>query len=133
MIKNVNISMLLGCYGLLLTDKQKIALDMYYNMDFSLSEIAENLGVSRQCARDFIKKGEANLLAFEEKTGLYKRTTIILNETEKIIMEIKDLHSKTKDELIKTEERVKNRLSVISDMETNYGIWKFKWKASSNI
>ena len=79
-----NISMLLDYYGILLTEKQRLALDMYYNMDFSLSEIADNIGVTRQCARDFIKKGEAHLLNFEEKACFYGKFKEILAETEKI-------------------------------------------------
>ena len=114
MKQNISLSMLLECYGTLLTDKQKEALDMYYNMDFSLSEIAENIGVTRQCARDFIKKGEAHLINFEEKTGLYKRTKLILSEAGKISSEIENLSSKTKDELKEIEEIIKKRLSVIS-------------------
>ena len=114
MKQNISLSMLLECYGSLLTKKQREALDMYYNMDFSLSEIAENTGVTRQCARDFIKKGEAHLLEFEEKTGLYKRTELILSEAEKISTEIKNLSSKNRDELSEIEESVKKRLSVIS-------------------
>lgn len=83
-----NMSMLLDFYGILLTEKQRLALEMYYNMDFSLSEIADNIGVTRQCARDFIKKGEAHLLDFEEKAGFYHKFQKIFSETEKIQMAV---------------------------------------------
>jgi predicted DNA-binding protein YlxM (UPF0122 family) len=119
MKKNIALSLLLECYGGLLTDRQKKALDMYYNMDFSLSEIAENIGVTRQCARNFIKRGEAHLLEFEKKTGLYKRTRLILSETEKILSETENLSQKSKDELERIEKSIKKRLSAIScGMET---------------
>ena len=47
MEKNLNICMLMDFYGQLLTDKQRMALDYYYNDDLSLGEIADQLGISR--------------------------------------------------------------------------------------
>ena len=44
------ISMLLDFYGQLLTDSQYKCMDMHYNQDLSLSEIAEELGISRLTA-----------------------------------------------------------------------------------
>lgn len=84
MEKNLNISILLDFYGSLLTEKQYTALDMYHNMDYSLAEISENLSVTRQCARDFIKKGEAKLLQYEETLRLSQKIRTIANETDKI-------------------------------------------------
>lgn len=46
---------------------------MYYNDDLSLSEIALDMGITRQGVRDLIKRAEQNLYSFEEKLGLYKR------------------------------------------------------------
>ena len=60
-------------YGQLLTEKQYGAMDMYYNQDLSLAEIAEEMEISRQGVRDFIKRGEKQLSEFEEKLGLAKR------------------------------------------------------------
>ena len=71
--KNFHISVLMDFYGQLLTGKQYEALDLYYNGDLSLSEIAENLGISRQGARDFIKRGEAQLTEFENVLHLAAR------------------------------------------------------------
>ena len=48
MERNVEISMLLQIYGKMLTDKQYELLNDYYNNDLSLSEIAENVGITRQ-------------------------------------------------------------------------------------
>ena len=73
MSKNLTMTVLLDFYGELLTDKQRQALVSYYDEDCSLSEIAENMSISRQGARDFIKRGEAQLLEFEEKLGLAAR------------------------------------------------------------
>jgi len=73
MEKNIRISMLLEIYGKLLTEKQFNVLDYYYNQDFGLSEIAENLEITRQAVRDNIQKAEKNLNEFEEKLHLMKK------------------------------------------------------------
>ena len=67
MDKNVKIGMLLDIYGELLTDKQKDILDLYYNNNLSLAEIAEEVGITRQAVRDSIVKGEKKLFRFRRK------------------------------------------------------------------
>ena len=66
-------SMLLDFYGELLTDKQRECFDLHYNEDLSLSEIAEQLGISRQGVWDNIRRAESFLEDVEEKTGLLRR------------------------------------------------------------
>lgn len=66
-------SMLYDFYGELLTDRQKEFFDFYYNDDLSLSEIAENAGISRQGVRDVIVRAEAQMEDIEDKTGLIRR------------------------------------------------------------
>ncbi len=71
--KNLNIGYLLDFYGDILSERRRDALDFYYNNDMSLSEIAEEMGISRQGVRDLIKKAEDELLFYEEKLGLAKK------------------------------------------------------------
>ena len=52
MANNVEITILLDFYGEMLTQKQRDFLGYYYNDDLSLSEIAENEGITRQGVRD---------------------------------------------------------------------------------
>ena len=73
MAKDVKISFLLDFYSDLLTDKQREAVEFYYNDDLSLSEIAANQGITRQGVRDAIKRAEALLLDMEQRLGLAKR------------------------------------------------------------
>ncbi len=65
--------MLLDFYGELLTDKQRTCFDLHYNEDLSLSEIAEQLGISRQGVWDNIRRAESAMVQIEEKTGLLRR------------------------------------------------------------
>lgn len=66
-------TMLFDFYGELLTERQKEFFDLYYNEDLSLSEIAENNGISRQGVRDVIVRAEAAMQEVEDKTGLIRR------------------------------------------------------------
>ncbi len=66
-------TMLYDFYGELLTDRQREFYDLYHNEDFSLAEIAENAGITRQGVRDVIVRAEAILNEMEEKTGIVAR------------------------------------------------------------
>lgn len=66
-------TMLFDFFGDLLTDKQREYYDLYYNEDLSLSEIAENVGITRQGVHDIIARAEYTLLETERKTGLICR------------------------------------------------------------
>lgn len=71
--KNLNIGYLLDFYGELLSERKRSVMDMYYNEDLSLAEVANEIGISRQGARDIIKKSEEELLFYENKLGLAER------------------------------------------------------------
>ncbi|MBQ6058765.1 MAG: YlxM family DNA-binding protein [Clostridia bacterium] len=85
--KNLEIAYLLDYYGGMLTDKQREVVDLYYNEDLSLAEIAEHAGITRQGVRDSIKRGEEQILEMEEKLGLVAR----IRSLEKTLNEILDL------------------------------------------
>ncbi len=69
-LTKIELSQLLAVYGRLLTDKQRDALTMWCDCDCSLSEIADEIGISRQGVRDTILKGEATLVRLEETLSL---------------------------------------------------------------
>lgn len=74
-------------YGELLTEHQKkIYEDAVYN-DMSLSEIAEEAGISRQGVHDLIKRCDRILQEYEEKLHLLER----FQETKKKATEIHSL------------------------------------------
>ncbi len=72
-LKDMKVAYLIDFYQDLLDEHTLGALKAYYNDDLSLSEIASGVGISRQGIRHLIKKGEEQLLFFEEKLGLSKR------------------------------------------------------------
>lgn len=100
MEKNVKVSMLMNIYGKLLTEKQYEFLDNYYNSDLSLSEIAENLSITRQAVRDNIKKGENKLFEFEEKLGIMKRTLEQDKKINTILSELTKLETNSSDKQV---------------------------------
>ena len=71
--KNLEIGFLLDFYGDVLSERKRTVLDLYYNDDLSLAEIAEEIGISRQGVRDLIRKAGEELSFYEEKLGLAKR------------------------------------------------------------
>ena len=73
MEKNVKIGMLLDIYGELLTEKQQDILDLYYNNNLSLAEIAEEVNVTRQAVRDSIVKGEKKLFRIRRNFENYEK------------------------------------------------------------
>ena len=114
MDKNVKISILLDIYGNLLTDKQYKLLDDYYNNDLSLSEIAENEGITRQAVRDNLKKGENNLFEYEDKLGIMKKTVIQEKKIAEILSEITKIEKDMEDEEVaKILKKVANQLNSL--------------------
>ena len=97
MTKNLHISALLDVYGDFLGEKPRMLTEYYYNEDLSLSEIAENEGITRQGVRDQIKRAEAQLLGLEEKCGYCEKFTKLkeLSQTcqndEKALSEMLDI------------------------------------------
>lgn len=71
--RSLELSVLYDFYGALLTDKQRAIFAMYYNEDLSLSEIAENEGITRQGVRDALLRASKTLEETEEKLGLCRR------------------------------------------------------------
>lgn len=60
-------------YGGLLTERQRECFEMRYDQDLSLSEIGEELGISRQGVHDNLSRTEALLRNMEAKTGCVSR------------------------------------------------------------
>ena len=70
----LTMSLLYDYYGELLTEKQQTCFDLYYNQDLSLSEIAQEAGITRQGVHDTLVRAEAILSNMEQKTGCIERS-----------------------------------------------------------
>lgn len=73
MQNKLELSLLIDYYGSFLTDNQREMLKLNCEEDFSLAEIAEQKGISRQGVRDALQRGERLLFEMEEKLGLAAR------------------------------------------------------------
>ena len=107
--KNLTVGYLLDFYGELLSDRKRSALDMYYNEDYSLSEIADEVGISRQGVRNVIKKAESELFFYEEKLGLAEKLLTVEKYSESLcrLAEERSLPEDIKREILRLAEAVK--------------------------
>jgi len=71
--KRAYLILLFDFYGALLTEKQRLMFDLYYQYDLSLGEIANEQNISRQAVYDIIKRSENILEEYENKLQLVKR------------------------------------------------------------
>ena len=83
--KNLEINYLLDFYGEVLSERRRTVLEMYYNDDYSLAEIALDIGISRQGVRDIIKKAEEELIYLEDKLGLLKKFRAIQKSADELL------------------------------------------------
>lgn len=89
--KTVEISVLYDFYNQLLTEKQRDIVDLYYNQDLSLGEIAEEFNISRQAVYDMLKRTEKLLYQYEEKIGFVNLLKIKNEKILEILDKVIDL------------------------------------------
>jgi uncharacterized protein len=79
MDKNIRISWLLDFYGEFLTEKQRSLMEMHYNDDLSLGEIAERSGITRQGVHDALKRSAEVLDSCEGRLKLFEKYLLVKN------------------------------------------------------
>ena len=84
MEEKIEISILLNLYGNLLTETQKNYMDLYYNQDYSLSEIGDNENITRQAVRTILVKSKNKLYEYERKLRFMEKENNIKKLLEKI-------------------------------------------------
>ena len=88
--KNMRYCLLLDFYGEVLSENQREMMDLYYNEDFSLSEIADEIGITRQGVRDAVRRAEESLDTLEEKLGLIARFDRLRTQRAEILALLSD-------------------------------------------
>ncbi len=94
MIDNfLRLSTLFDFYGVLLTKKQQDCLKMHLYEDWSLSEIAASLNISRQAAYDMIHRCTATLEKYESKLKLIDKSKKMHTSLKNILSDINSLQT----------------------------------------
>ena len=109
--KIVEVGILFDFYGKLLSDKQYNIVELYYINDLSLSEIGEQLQISRQGVYDILKRAEKSLYTYEDKLRLVEKFN--QNNTK-----IEEILKYTNDVIIECEKKdLKNISSNINEIK----------------
>lgn len=106
--KLVEIGILFDFYGKILSKRQYTTVELYYIYDFSLSEIGEELNISRQSIYDTLQRAEQNLYEYEDMLGLVSKfdyTMKEINKIGKIVEEIEEQSIKIGNEDILTKSK----------------------------
>ena len=90
-------SLLYDLYGGLLTEKKRGILELYHEEDLSLSEIAEERGISRAAVHDALKSAEKSLRDYETKLGLAAEYMERQETLEEIRSLLEDIPEDTKE------------------------------------
>lgn len=93
----LQLTLLYDFYGELLTEKQKQVYEMHYQNDLSLTEIGEELSISRQAVRDQLKRTEKILQGYEEKLQLISRFQVQKRAVQEMKQIMEGLEKKTPD------------------------------------
>ena len=96
---NEEYSMLYDYYGALLSDRQREVFELYHEENLSLSEIAQDLGVSRQAVHISLGKARDELEIFEIKLGLVGKHAVYERT-------LKEVEART-DGILKDKDRLK--------------------------
>lgn len=100
-------SLLYDFYGVLLSESQLEVMTMYHEDNLSLSEIAEELGMTRQAVHYTLKKAESKLEEFDSKLGLVKTYGANQERAERAVSILEELANKNKEDFGKYESVIK--------------------------
>ena len=104
----VEISLLMDYYGPLLTEKQKSIMELYYNDDLSLAEIAELNSTSRQAIHDLIKRCYKQFLAYESKLNLLEKSLEKEKKISEFLNQVNEKYSLMAEDYINYKETLEN-------------------------
>ena len=114
-------SLLCDFYGKLLTDRQREITELYTQENYSLAEIAEELGISRQAVHDALRSARRALSGYEEKLGLvqrFLRTEEMISRIDTQIMEMIEAVEKggtTGEQLVQNMKEIRSVIDRIEE------------------
>lgn len=103
-------ALLYDFYGELLTENQKQVFEDVVLNDYSLTEVAEEKGISRQGVHDLIKRTNKALLEYEEKLHLVEKFLHIKEKVNQIHVVVEQAEEIDKQDLIAKIESISNEI-----------------------
>ena len=111
--KTIRYTALFAIYKSLLSESQKEVINDYFFLDLSISEIADNRGISRSAVDDALSKATSKLDELEDQLKIYEKH-------KNIAQKLANLKEKALNESeIKEIEEI--------ERELEYGIWSIDW------
>lgn len=92
----MEVSLLMDFYKDILTKKQQKVMELYYNEDFSFTEIAQMIGITRQGVYDILKRSEAQIYQLEDKLSLFKKFKGVKHDVLDILIDIDKIDNENK-------------------------------------
>lgn len=100
----IKLNSLYDYYGELLTENQRRCFELYYRDDYSLSEIADEINISKQGVSENLKRAKKELENLESKIKLIEKIAFIRNNLSKI-----------NSELVSNSDELRERIKQLSD------------------
>lgn len=119
--KDMKFPLLLDIYGVLLSERKRELLELYFNEDYSLTEISELTGISRQGVRDSIRKSKDEISELESKLKIAEKNEISANILRSVIADLNAISAELDKEV---ENRLKcmidKLIEVVADLEATH-------------
>lgn len=119
--KDMKFPLLLDIYGVLLSERKRELLELYFNEDYSLTEISELTGISRQGVRDSIRKSKDEISELESKLKIAEKNEISANILRSVIADLNAISAELDKEV---ENRLKcmidKLIEVVADLEASH-------------
>ncbi|MFA9463661.1 MAG: YlxM family DNA-binding protein [Velocimicrobium sp.] len=106
----VELSLLYDFYGALLKEQKRQVFEDYVLNDLSLSEIAQEKGISRQAVHDTVKRCSKELIEYEEKLSLLHKFQVIKGKVNEIHQTVLTLKEETEQDEINQIENLSNEI-----------------------
>ncbi len=112
--RKVDLAFLAAFYGGLLTENQRRILSLHCEEDFSLGEIAEEVGISRQAVHESLSRAASRLNGLEAALGVAERFRRMESGLESALEALRDheytLAEKTLEDLLRLDREEKDGL-----------------------